>query len=189
MNFPTGHRVMVTGHRTIRGEQARMVRVGLSTLLERIQARQPSGLVAISGMAVGTDMEFAEAAVYLGIPLVAAIPCETQSSLWPKAVRDRYDRLIDSASHVVAVWKNPSYHAATIGAKLFARNRWMLDHSDSILGVWDGRMKGGTYHTIQEALRRERKVLIIDPSTGVFRVEAPAKPELEGGVFDLFEKS
>lgn len=172
--FPPGHRVMITGHRSVRGEVAHRVRDVLSTILERIQVRHEEGVVAVCGMAVGADAEFAEAALSLAIPLVAAVPCETQSDPWPAEARCRYDRLLNQASHVVEVWKLPDYRAHTIGSQMFARDRWMVDHSDTTIAVWDGRKSGGTWHTVQETARRGRKVLVVDPISGTIRSEAPS---------------
>lgn len=37
------------------------------------------------------------------------------------------------------------------------RNKYMLDRSDIVFAVWDGRKKGGTWYTINEARRRNIK--------------------------------
>lgn len=173
MTFPPGYRVMVTGHRSVRGERAELVRGVLRGVLERLQVRHTEGIVAVCGMAVGADAEFAEAALSLGVPLVAAVPVETQSDPWPLEARWRYDRFIAQACLVVEVWKDPDYRAQTIGSQMFARDRWMIDNSDLTVAVWDGRVSGGTWHTVREAFRRGRKVLVVNPSTGALRVDTP----------------
>ena len=64
------------------------------------------------------------------------------------------------------VWKDPLYLRATVNARLHARNLWLIDHSDLIIAVWDGRETGGTWAAVKEALRRHRKVLVVNPTTG-----------------------
>lgn len=176
MSFPDGFRVMVTGHRSVRGERAAMVRGVLRDILDRVRLRHPEGVVAVCGMAVGADAEFAEAAIEIGVPLVAAVPVETQADPWPPEAQHRYARLLNRACHVVEVWKDPAYAAVNIGAQMMARNRWMLDHSDMIVAVWNGQKSGGTYNAVREAHRRGRKVMVVDPSTGAVRAEAPPEP-------------
>lgn len=170
---------MVTGHRSIRGERADLVRGVITKVLAGLQRRHPEGLVAISGMAVGADIEFAEAALYLGIPLVAALPTENQSSPWPPDAVARYQRALLRASCVVSVWREPGYAATSIGSQMFARDRWMVDHTDRpgdiLLACWDGRESGGTFATLKEARKRGRRILILDPRTGSLSVDAPMK--------------
>lgn len=160
-----GYRVMVTGHRDVRGDRAIAVRESLRQVLTGLRARRET-LVALSGMAIGADIEFAEVALDLGIPLVAAIPLEGQDSVWPEHARRRYHNVLVRAVCIVEVWKDPLYLRATVNARLHARNLWLIDHSDLIIAVWDGRETGGTWAAVKEALRRHRKVLVVNPTTG-----------------------
>jgi len=175
--WPTGFRVMVTGHRDVRGQRADVVRGTLERILTKMKERNPEGVVAISGMAIGTDIEFAEVALELGCPLVAAIPTENQQEPWPREARDRYQQALDRANMTVGVWLDPLYATTHIGARFHARNRWMIDHSTegAAIAVWDGRQAGGTWAAVKEILRRGRKVLVIDPRTGDLRIEKPSE--------------
>lgn len=167
-------RLMVTGHRDLHGHSA-SVSVVLHDLLARMRARRPK-LIAVSGMAVGTDLIFAEAALNLDIPLIAAVPLPNQSDPWPRPVADRWERAIAQAVRRVEVWQEPGYKASGVPAKLHQRNLWLLDHSEAIVAVWDGRQEGsGTWKTIREARRRGRSLMILDPATGTFKSE-PARP-------------
>lgn len=171
--WPSGFRVMVTGHRDIRGERADKLRALLLHLLGKMQERHPEGLVAVSGMAVGTDIEFADAALNLGIPLVAAIPTESQDRLWPPFAQERYQQALSRATMTVHVWEEPGYIAHEIGTQFHMRNKWMIDNTPvgTAFGVWDGRKSGGTWAAIREIFRRGRKVLIIDPRTMDMQVQ------------------
>lgn len=190
-----GCRVVVTGHRDIRGERASLVGEVLLRVLDGLKRRHPEGIVAISGMAVGADIEFAEAALTLGIPLVAALPVETQAHPWPQEAQARYWRAVARANLVVSVWKEHGYSASSIGAQMFARDRWMLDHSDEpgsiLIAVWDGREAGGTWATLKEARKRGRRILILDPRSGKLTVDTSvrlrehAKPSGFGVVYPI----
>jgi len=119
----------------------------------------------ISGMALGTDQWAAWAAMELNIPFIAAVPCDGQDSQWPDESKAKFKFLLDSASEVVVV--SPGPYAPE---KMHLRDRWIVDHSDALLGVWNGIQKGGTYGTIryaqkQQVKRPEYKIHIIDPTT------------------------
>jgi hypothetical protein len=174
---------MVTGHRDIRGESALLVRKALINVLASLRDRHPEGIVGVSGMAVGADAEFTHACIHLGIPFVAAIPVEGQDSVWPWHARERYADQIGRAALVVNVWEDVAYLASSYGAKMHARNRWMLDHVATgdgvVLAVWDGRRTGGTWAAVDGALKRGRKVLVLDPVSCEFRLESPPQKVVE----------
>lgn len=166
-----GYRIAVTGHRDIRGDRADLVRGVLLQVLAGLQKRHPEGLVAISGMAVGADIEFADAVLQLGIPLVAALPCPGQDSVWPGWVQDRYRKVLVRASQTIEVWKLDGYKAEGIGPQMFARDRWMVDQAEVCIAVWDGRTSGGTFLTLRAARKKRLRVLILNPNTGGLTVD------------------
>ena len=98
----------------------------------------------ISGMALGWDMALAEAAIELGIPLVAAVPFEGQERRWTQAQQQRYFAILDKALvHVVS----PGGYAAW---KMQARNEWMVARCGLLLALWDGS-GGGTANCLSYA--------------------------------------
>jgi len=99
----------------------------------------------ISGMALGWDTAVAEAALYLDIPLIAAIPCEGQEKPWPKVCQAHYHEILQSASEVHMVTKGP--YAPWV---MEYRNRWMVDRATDILALWDGS-SSGTGNTVHYA--------------------------------------
>jgi len=178
--WPTGQRVMITGHRDIRGEQGHALRHALIRVLQSLKER--GTIVGVSGMAVGADCEFVEACIYTGVPYVAAVPVPDHGSAWPPHARALHAEQIRRASLVVHVWEDPAYLADSYAAKMHARNRWLLDHVAAedgiVIAAWDGRRSGGTWATVDGALKRGRKVLVIDPKTCQLRIEKPPqKPE------------
>lgn len=149
--------VTITGHRPTKlggyGHSAERALVAFA--VRWLTALEPRG--AISGFAQGVDLAFAEAAVTLGIPLCAAIPCEGQSSPWPSAARRRYERLLAAATKTVLVTPGPYADGV-----MDARNHWMVDRavlkSGILLAVWDGTW-GGTRNCVEYAHSRRLPML------------------------------
>lgn len=179
--WPPGRRVMVTGHRNIYGARAEGVRKVLTEVLRSLQERTLRGVLAVSGMAVGADAEFVDAAICLGIPFVAAVPTATQDARWPQHARERYAEHLRRAAMVVHVWEDPAYAQSSYGAQMHARNAWMLDHvakdDGVVVAVWDGRNTGGTASAVAGAHARGRKVLVVDPNTLEVRVQPIPVPD------------
>lgn len=157
----TPYRVVVTGHR-----DALHTRPVLQTILKGIQARR-TPLEAITGMALGVDLDFADAALDLGIPVVAALPVVDHCARWHGDAQERHARVLQQATRVIQVWKQPGYICTGYAAQMFARNRWMVDQIQQglLIAVWDGRLRGGTYNCMKEAQKRGVKILRVDPQT------------------------
>ena len=120
-----------------------------------------SGVAAfISGMALGADTWCAEAVIalkgkYPFLRLIAAIPCPDQADRWPEADRKRYAGLLDACDEKYIV--SPRYTSYC----MMARNRFMVEKSDMILAVWNGRPGGGTAATVALAERLKKPITII----------------------------
>lgn len=117
----------------------------------------------ISGMALGVDMYAAEIVLdlkreYPYITLEAAIPCETQAIKWRESDRDRYYTIIEHCDKETLVQKQYSADC------MQHRNRYMVDHSDVVIAVWNGQ-PDGTGKTIAYAIENGKTVDIIDPSS------------------------
>ena len=160
----TGHRPQKVGGYQTPNPTEQWVRSQLRALLIGLKARHPDDLTAISGMAVGVDTIWAEEAVRLGIPFVAAVPFRGQERRWPGSSQQTHRRLIARACEVVYVDEEVGYVEDTIIAMLSSRNRWMVDHSDATIAVWDGS-KGGTRNAVEMTWRAGRSVLVLDPAT------------------------
>lgn len=118
----------------------------------------------ITGMALGVDLYAAEIVLdlkarYPNITLESAIPCETQAVKWSMAQRERY---YDIAAQCDKETMLQSHYSPDCMDK---RNRYMVDHADFIIAVWDGR-PSGTGKTVTYARGRSRKaIIVIDPVT------------------------
>lgn len=99
-------------------------------------------------MAQGWDQAIAASCIYLDIPFVAAVPFEGQELLWPEAARAQYRSLPEKAS-VIEVISEGGFSVA----KMQVRNKWIVDHSDKMLALWNGSV-GGTCNCVAYAKPR-----------------------------------
>jgi len=114
--------------------------------------------IVISGMALGADQLWAELAVIMNIPFIAAIPFTGQESLWAPNARNKYRILLAKAREVVNVSEKDYYKASFMQD----RNEWMVDQSDGLVAVWD-RSEGGTFNCVMYAQSMGRPIFHIDP--------------------------
>lgn len=146
--------IAATGHRPDRlGGYGQDVTADLLNIACRyIDRVRPTA--AISGMALGWDTAWAEAALMCGVPLIAAVPFYTQPSKWPLEPRLRYFDLLHRAQSVsivssgeYAVWK------------MQRRNEWMVDHADRVVALWDcQQVSGGTANCVRYAERADKPI-------------------------------
>ena len=115
----------------------------------------------ISGMALGSDMYFAESVLQLknenpDIKLIAEIPFPSQSSKWLAESRDRYNHIRQQCDE----WNvlSDSYDPKVF----FMRNKEIVDKSDELLAIWDYLDEGGTAQTIEMANEKGIATIILD---------------------------
>ncbi len=116
----------------------------------------------ISGMALGVDMYAAEIVLevkktYPHIKLEAAIPCETQSTKWSESFRNRYYNILSECD------KETLLQTQYTSDCMQKRNQYMIDKSDYVIAVWDGK-PSGTGSTVNYAKQKNKKILTINPS-------------------------
>jgi uncharacterized phage-like protein YoqJ len=117
----------------------------------------------ISGMAIGVDMYAAEIvlelkAVYPKLTLECAFPCETQAVKWSEPLRERYYNIAAQCDQETLLQTH--YTAGCMQR----RNRYMVDQSDLLLAVWNGR-PSGTGKTVLYAQSKGHSIWCIDPQT------------------------
>lgn len=131
--------VGVTGHRTLKGKEEKVREKFKELLLPILEAHKEEGVEVNTGMALGFDQLVCRACVELGVPYVAAVPCEAQDALWAPVQKELYSMLIEGADRVVLVTPGP-YEAW----KMHARNAWIVKNSKEMIVHWDGIYSGGT---------------------------------------------
>lgn len=113
----------------------------------------------ISGMAIGVDMYAAEIVLklkenYPNISLEAAIPCENQSAKWAEQLRNRYNYILEKCDIRTVLQHN--YTADC----MHKRNKYMVDNSDWIIAVWNGK-PSGTGKTVKYAEEYGCKIITL----------------------------
>lgn len=107
---------------------------------------------AISGMALGFDTWAAETCVELGIPFIAALPCDGMEQPWPMPSQERFRALLLKAKEIHVVSPGP-YRPW----KMQKRNEWMVDRCNRVIAAFDGS-PGGTYNCLAYAAEVGRDV-------------------------------
>ena len=134
----------------------------LTTLEERIKiAISEYGITNfISGMAIGTDLDFAETVLKLRkeypITLECAIPCPNQTLKWNSTDKLRYEYILEHTDNVSLISERYTPEC------LLKRNRYMVDKSKLVIAVFNGIEQGGTWYTIKYAKYKNKQMDIID---------------------------
>ena len=116
----------------------------------------------ISGMAMGCDLYFTEAALdfrrrYSDITVEGAVPCPTQAQKWPEDLRRRWRAVLDACDLETVVQQNYDRWC------MLRRDRYMVDRSAAVLAVFGGT-PGGTRYTLNYAMDQGREILLLDPA-------------------------
>jgi hypothetical protein len=150
-------RIGVTGHRSIPGQVLPVVRAGMRGHLGG------GSLEALTCLAAGADQLFADIALDSGVPVTAVIPgMEYEAHLDDDAARAGYRRILRACAHRVELPPEPTHEEA-----YFAAGRWIVDHCDRLIAVWDGRPArglGGTGDVVAYARRTGVPVTVLWPS-------------------------
>ena len=117
----------------------------------------------ISGVAQGFDTWVAEDVLllqkkYRNLSLECAIPYPDQAKAWPLSEQRRRYRILTKCNSSVIL----SYRYTK--DCFFVRNRYMVDKADVVVCAYDGQ-KGGTAYTVDYALKHNKIVIQINPST------------------------
>lgn len=111
----------------------------------------------ISGMALGWDQAWAEAATHHNIPFIAAVPFEGQEMRWPRSSQVAYTALLAQAAEVQFI--DPDVRGAEEAIRAMQRrNRWMVDRCSQLVALWNGT-SGGTSNCIRYATTKGRFIV------------------------------
>lgn len=116
--------------------------------------------VFISGLALGFDTFACESVLKLKkknpqIEMICAIPCKSQADIWCDADKQRYEKILTKSNPVYV--SNEYYKGCFI-----RRNHFMVDKADLVVACFNG-LSGGTKSTIEYAIKKQKKILIIKP--------------------------
>ena len=117
----------------------------------------------ISGVAMGFDTWVAEDVLEFrkknkSLHLECAIPFPDQDKKWERSDQKRRLKILKQADTSTMVSEHYSSDC------FFARNRYMVDKADVVVCAYDGQ-SGGTAYTVNYALKKDKIVIQINPST------------------------
>ncbi len=144
---------MVTGHRKVEADKIQQIKQELQHEIEI--AIQQGYTHFISGFASGVDLYFAAIVAELKedykLFLEAAIPYRNRIN----SKDTEFKRLLSKCSAV-------GIHSEKYSPSCYiVRNRFMVQSSDLVIAVYDGRETGGTDFTIRYARIMEKEIKII----------------------------
>lgn len=154
-------RIAITGHRGLPAPTLALVEAALRDAV----AGRGGTLVGVSCLADGPDSLFADAVLDGGGRLEVVIPAREYRESLPVEHHSTYDRLLAAASSVTRLDFRESAPEAHQAASVR-----MLEQSDELLAVWDGKPArgfGGTADAVAAAQRRGMPVTRIWPRGAV----------------------
>lgn len=143
----------VTGHRDLPQNQINYVKAALMREIEKAVA---DGFTCfMSGFAEGVDQYFVEMVMEKqkddpSLELIAVIPY--QKRLDSLRAKGQTYEMLEACHDVVVIQEEyqPSVYSH--------RNRYMVEHSNRVIAVYDGREKGGTVRTIRFAHQMKKEL-------------------------------
>lgn len=119
----------------------------------------------LSGMALGVDTWAAQSVLALreknpALKLHCILPCKTQADRWPPVQQKRYYAILQQADSTV--YTSRTYYPNC----MLNRNRFLIEHADIVLVVYNGKPQSGTGATVRYAQQPGRKVIVINPLPG-----------------------
>ena len=136
--------ICVTGHRKVPDDKQAYVR---HKLTQEVKSALNDGYrTFITGFADGTDMLFAQVVneqrgEYPDIFLEAALPSPKRI----KRLNSKEQELLRECNGITFTSKE------NVRGSFFIRNRYMVQQSDRVIAVYDGREEGGTFSTMRYA--------------------------------------
>ena len=134
-------------------------------MLERIALLINIGVTDFySGMALAVDQWAGEIILHMkkthpNIRLIAVLPCETQANRWSLEQRGGYLDILAKCDEVITL--NTHYTHSC----MFERNRYLVDHAEHLLAVYNGKSTGGTSYTVKYAKKLNKNITVIHPDT------------------------
>jgi hypothetical protein len=149
-------RVGVTGHQNLPGGRSR------HWVQEATKAQlSVDDLIGVTSLAVGADQMFAEIVLDLGGKLWAVLPMSGYERRLDALSRARFKRFVSLASTVETLSPMGTDEEAYLAA-----GRRVVDLSDLVVAIWDGRPArglGGTADIVEYAQQTKTPTIWIDP--------------------------
>lgn len=137
------------------------VRLKNRMLTEVINIAYAGTTLFLSGMAQGVDTWGAEIVLEMrqtcsSLRLVCVLPCADQVANWTDEAKKRYFSILCRANRLICL------HEHYTDRCMMERNRFMVDHADSLLAVCNPKIRSGSTATLHYAQAKGIPVNLID---------------------------
>lgn len=167
--------VMLTGHRPQHLHPT--ARPWVRSELERLALKfrdEYGTTVGVSGMAIGSDLWWADAAVKAGLKLSAHVPFPQQPDKWGQGDRDEWSRLCRLA-HTLKTYGG-YYDVKTLHARNNGMVREAQEADGAAIAVWDPRKtEGGTASVVEKLTTTGLPIIHVNPETRTTTLRAPGR--------------
>jgi ribonuclease HI len=168
--LPPGRLVLVAGHRPgeLGGYGDNPVASAARERLREMFAAMidvDGPFTVVSGLRLGAEQLGAEAALDLGLPLVAVLPYPEADKPWPREARAHFAGLVDQAATTITLETRSPATKQLAGAALGRRDAWLARQVDSAVVVWDqeDRDVGRLVRSLEDHLGPDQ-VLLVPPT-------------------------
>lgn len=161
--------IAFSGHRPNRlpSDPDQLEKLSFALIAELSKLRLQGYDTLYCGMAEGADMLCYEAARSIGLHptdwtrmrICCVLPYERHYTV--SSSMNRFDAYYDLTAADSIISMAPKYSPGCF----HQRNRYMVDHADVLLAIFDGNNKGGTSYTIKYAHKQGKKVILLHPFT------------------------
>lgn len=156
-----------TGHRPNRfpfqydESHPNCIRLKQRMMTEIINTVYAGTTLFLSGMAQGVDTWGAELILELrktcsSLRLVCVLPCADQEENWTDEAKKRYFSILCRANRLICL------HEHYTDKCMMERNRFLVDHADSLLAVCNPKIHSGSTATLKYAQAKGLPVHLID---------------------------
>lgn len=147
--------VGVTGHSNLTDQTSELARGELIEMLHPLAG----DLIGITCLARGADQIFADAVLHLGGKLKVIVPAEDYfTSISDPVSREHCEVYLSAAEATIAMDFKKSGQQAYLAA-----SRYLVDHCDVLIAVWDGSAASGTADAVAYARDRKRPITVVWP--------------------------
>jgi hypothetical protein len=156
-------KIGITGHQKLSSESLwDWVKTELDVLLKNFS----DDLIGVSSLAIGADQLFADAVLEHQGKLQVIVPFDGYELKFSRGKdRENYFRLLNKAELIDVLGKEDGYSEED---SFFAAGKKVVDTSDLLIAVWDGKPAaglGGTGDVVQYAIRHKKQIFYINPIT------------------------
>ncbi len=125
-----------------------------------LQAIDDGYTTFLCGMAQGVDLWAGEIVLSLQesiryLELIAVLPYSASVKNWPLPWRNRYQQILKFCNETIVIcpeYRRDCFHL---------RNRYMVEHTNRLIGVWREGSPGGTQYTIKYAKEQKLELDLI----------------------------